>query len=69
MEKTSTINHRLSWGILLLSAFAILIIFDIKKLKYLSNLLKELRELFKKNSKYTEDTGFVLIHKSKIKNL
>ena len=55
--------------ILLISIFLILLNSDVKNLKYFPNLIKELAKLFKKNSSYTEDSGFVLIHRSKIKDL
>jgi len=62
-------KKRINWGILLLSAFLILIVSDWKNIKYLPNLIKELHKLIKKNSNYKEDGDFVLIHKTKIKNL
>lgn len=61
-------KNRIKWGILLWSAFLILVITDLRNLKYLSNLIKELSKLCKKKSNYTEDGDFILIHKSKIKN-
>lgn len=62
-------KNRISWGLLLWTVFLILIMSDIKNLKYFFNLLKELHQLLKKNSKYIEDNDFVLIHKTQIKNL
>jgi len=62
-------KKRINWGILLLSAFLILIVSDWKNIKYLPNLIKELHKLIKKNSNYKEDGDFILIHKTKIKNL
>jgi hypothetical protein len=62
-------KNRINWGILLWAAFLILITSDCKNLKYLPNLIKELHKLFKKGSGYTEDSGFILIHKSKVKDL
>jgi queuine/archaeosine tRNA-ribosyltransferase len=58
---------KISWYVLLWSTFIILITLDIKNLKYLFNLIKELRKIFKKGSYYTEDNDFVLIHKQKMK--
>jgi len=62
-------KKRISWFLLLWTTFLILIISDWRNLKYFFNLIKELRKLFKKGSKYTEDGGFVLIHRSQIKDL
>jgi hypothetical protein len=62
-------KKRISYVILLWSAFLILITIDWKNIKYLFNLIKELSKLMKKNSKYIEDDGFGLIHKNKLKNL
>jgi len=62
-------KKRINWGILLWACFLILLNSDWKNIKYLPNLIKELSRLWKRNSKYTEDGGFVLIHKSKLKNL
>lgn len=62
-------KRKINWGILLWAVFLILINNDWKNLKYLPNLIKELRRLARKHSHYTEDDGFVLIHKSQIKNL
>jgi hypothetical protein len=61
-------KRKISWGILLLAAFLILIISNWKNLKYLPNLIRELKKLFRKNSIYKEDNDFVLIHKAKIKD-
>ena len=60
---------RISWGILLLSAFIILVTCNWKNLKYIFNLLKELHKLTKKNSIYKVDDDFVLIHKTQVKDL
>jgi hypothetical protein len=62
-------KNRISWGILLWAGFLVLVTTDWKNIKYLFNLIKELSILMKKNSKYTEDDGFVLIHKTALKNL
>jgi hypothetical protein len=62
-------KQKISWGILLWAAFLILITSDWKNLRYLSNLIKELTKLTKKNSNYIEDSDFVLIHKDKLKTL
>lgn len=62
-------KKKINWGILLWSVFLILVISDLKNLKYLSNLIKELNKLFKKHSKYTEDKDFILIHKNQAKDL
>jgi hypothetical protein len=60
-------KNRINWGILLWAGFLILLNMNIKNIKYLPNLLKELHRLWKKNSKYSEDGDFILIHKSKRK--
>jgi hypothetical protein len=62
-------KKRFNWGILLWASFFILINIDWKNFKYLPNLLKELQKLFHKNSRYTEDNSYVLIHKTKLKDL
>lgn len=62
-------KQKISWIILLWNIFLLLIISDWKNLKYLLNLIKELHKIFKKNSIYSEDSRFILIHKSKIKDL
>jgi len=58
---------KFSWGVLLWAAFIILVTSDVKNLKYLSNLIKELKKIFRKGSCYTEDSDFVLIHKQRMK--
>jgi len=68
MDKNN-FKTRINWGILLLSAYLILIIINWKNSKYFFNLLKELTDLLKNNSKYVEDGDFILIHNPKKKNL
>jgi hypothetical protein len=60
-------RKRLSWGIMLWAAFLIMLTYDWKKIAYLPNLIKELRKLTKKSSRYTEDNDFVLVPKPKRK--
>jgi hypothetical protein len=62
-------KNKINWAILLWAGFIILVISDWKNIKYLFNLIKELNKMFKKHSEYDEDSGFVLIHKSQLKNL
>ena len=62
-------KKRFNWGILLWAAFLILINSDWKNIRYLPNLIKELQKMMKRNTKYTEDGSFILIHKSKLKDL
>lgn len=62
-------KNRINWGIMLWACFLILLNSDCNNIKYLPNLIKELNKLWKKNSKYIEDGDFVLIHKSKTKDL
>ena len=61
-------KQRISWGIMLWAGFLILLNSDIKNIRYLPNLFRELHRLWIKNSKYSEDGDFILIHKSKEKN-
>jgi len=58
---------KISWGVLLWAAFIILVTSDIKNLKYLFNLIKELKKIFKKGSCYNDDSDFVLVPKQKMK--
>ena len=60
-------KKEISWGILLWAAFLIMLTYDLKKIKYLPNLVKELRKLTKKGSRYTEDSDFILVPKPKHK--
>ena len=62
-------KNKIIWSTILFNAYLVLVILDWKNLKYFPNLLKELKRIFKKNSKHTEDNGFILIHKSRLKNL
>jgi len=68
MDKNK-LKIRIGWGILLLSTYLILVIINWKNSKYFFNLLKELTNLLKNNSKYIESGDFVLIHNPKIKKL
>lgn len=60
-------RKRISWGILLWAAFLIILVYDLKKIKYLPNLIKELNMLTRKGSRYTEDSDFMLVPKPKQK--
>jgi hypothetical protein len=62
-------KRRISWCLLLWTCYLILVISDWRNLRYFNNLVKELNKLIKKNSKYAEDGDFVLIHKTKVKEL
>jgi len=62
-------KKRISFTLLLCAIFLILIIQDYRNLKYFLNLLRELKKIIKNQSGYKEDGDFVLIHKSKIKEL
>lgn len=62
-------KKRLNWILLLWTSYLILLINNWKNLKYFPNLIKEFKKIIKKNSKYTEDDEFILIHKNQIKNL
>jgi len=68
MDKNK-LKTRITWGILLLSTYLILVIINWKNFKYFFNLLKELTDLLKNNSKYVEDGDFILIHNPKMKDL
>lgn len=61
-------RKRLSWLLLLWTSYLILLINDWKNLRYFGHLCKEFRKLIKNNSKYTEDSDFILIHKPKQKD-
>jgi len=63
------LKQRLIWAILIWNIFIILIIENSSNLKYIWQVLHELKELLKKNSKYTEDKGWVYIHQSMLDNL
>lgn len=58
---------KFSWGVLLWAAFVILVNSDYKNLKYLPNLIKELKKIFKKGSCYNDDSDFVLVPKQRTK--
>jgi len=61
------VRKHLSWTILLWAAFLIMLTYDLRKIKYLPNLIKELSRLTKKRSIYTEDSDFILVPKPKRK--
>lgn len=62
-------KQKISWLLLLLVAYLILVIVDWKNLKYLRNLFVELGKLFKKGSVYNEDKDFIMIPRPVEKNL
>jgi len=62
-------KRKISWVLLLLVTYLILLLNDWKNFKYFSNLIKELKKMLKKHSSYTEDGDFVLIHKEQLKKL
>lgn len=57
------------WGIMLWAAFLIMLTSDIKKIKYLPNLIRELKKLTRKHSKYNEDSDYMLVPKPQPKEL
>jgi len=61
-----TLKLRIIWGILIWNTFAILCVQNWRNLKYLKQTLTELKKLIKKNSIYTEDGDYTLIHKNQI---
>jgi hypothetical protein len=60
---------RISWILLLWTAYLILLISDWKNLKYFPRLIEELKKTIHKNSKYTEDNDFVLMKRPRKKEL
>jgi hypothetical protein len=62
-------KKQISWLLLLLVAYLILLIIDWKNIKYLRNLFIELGKLFKNESIYNEDKDFILIPRPVEKNL
>ena len=62
-------KRKISWILLLWTAYLILLLNDWKNLKYFPNLIRELCKMLKKYSSYTEDGDFVLIHKEQLKKL
>ena len=68
-EEDVKMRRKISWFLLLLAGYLILLISNSKNLKYFPNLIRELGKLIKRNSKYTEDSDFILIPKIQIKEL
>jgi len=62
------IKQRLVWILLFSTSFLILLILNGFSLKYFLNLMKNYKEILKKESKYTEDGDYYLIHKNKRRN-
>lgn len=60
-------RKQISWGILVWAAFLIMLTYDLRKIKYLPNLIRELNRIAKKGSRYNEDSDFVLVRKPKQK--
>lgn len=60
-------RKQISWTILLWAAFLIMLTFDWRKIKYLPNLIKELRRVARKGSRYNEDSDYMLVPKPKHK--
>ena len=56
-------KKEISWIILLWAAFLIMLTFDFRKIKYLPNLLHELRRVARKGSRYNEDSDYMLVPK------
>ena len=61
------LSRRITWFLLLLVGWIILIINGMRSKKMHLNFLRELKELSRKYSKYTEDGDYTLIHKQDIK--
>jgi hypothetical protein len=59
-------KKRISWFLLLWTGYLLLLISDWRNIKYFGNLIKELQKLIEKNSKYTEDNDFIIIHKKEL---
>ena len=56
-------RNKLTWFLFLIFGFLILWINKSIKSKTFINLKNEFKELLKRNSKYTEDKDYILIHK------
>lgn len=59
------IKYRITWGLFILIGFVILIINNSKNIIYFPKFIAELKELFKKHSKYIEDGDYRIIKKRK----
>jgi len=62
----NNIIKKLTWFLFLLMGWIILIVNGMRSKKIHLNFIRELKELCKKHSKYTEDGDFVLIHKKEL---
>lgn len=60
------LSKRLTWFLLLLIGWIILIVNGYKSKKLHLNFFKEFKELCKKHSKYTEDDDYVIIHQERL---
>jgi hypothetical protein len=69
MKLGEEMKKRINYTLLLWTSFLILIIQDYRNLKYFLNLIRELKKIIKNQSGYKEDGDFVLIHKSRMKEL
>lgn len=56
-------RSRFKWSLFIIMGFIILIADTPVNWKYFFNVMKELRELLRRNSKYSEDGDFVLVHR------
>jgi hypothetical protein len=59
-------RHKLTWAIFIILGFIILILDAPINWKYGINVMRELRELMKLHSRYTEDGDYQLVHKNHI---
>lgn len=63
------LRQRLLWFLFLANAFLILTIDKGFKIRYFWNFIREFGEVLKRQSKYTEDKDFILVHKGEIKKV
>jgi len=61
-------KHRISWVLLLWTCYLLMVIADWKNLKYIFKLFREFIKMLDKNSQYSEDGDFILIHKNYLEN-
>ena len=62
----ANLNKRLTWFLLLIISWIILIINGMRDKKIHCNFLQELKTLLKKHSKYTEDDDYILVRKEEL---
>ena len=64
----NSLSKRITWFLFLLLGWIILIINGHRDKKIHITFLQELKELCKKHSKYTEDSGWTLVRRELLKN-